>query len=124
MSGGYFDYSQYKMQSIAEDIKDVIYNNKNEEKNEWGEKKGMFFSDEIIDLFSKTEVFLRVSEILINRADYLLSGDDGPDSYVKRVKEDLNHLFLRKDKIYKEIKNSVFDILCDKSKGKKGKKND
>jgi len=124
MSGGYFDYSQYNMQSIAESIKNIIYNNKNEEENEWGEKRGMFFSDEIIDLFSKTEVLLRVSEILVNRADYLLSCDDGPDSYIRRVKEDLNHLFLKKDEAYKEMKKSVYSILFKKLKNEKGEKND
>ncbi len=35
MSGGYFDYSQYNMQSIAEDIKDVFYNNKNEDEAQY-----------------------------------------------------------------------------------------
>ena len=36
MSGGHFNYTQYQLTQIADDIEQLIVDNDNEEKNEWG----------------------------------------------------------------------------------------
>ncbi len=39
MSGGYFQYEQYKIQYIADSIQTLIDNNDSQERNEWGGAK-------------------------------------------------------------------------------------
>ena len=82
---------------IAEDISQIIRNNKNgEELDEWGSKKGYFFPDEVIEEFKKAVKILDTAYVYVQRIDYLLSGgDDGEDSFHSRLKE-LNSLKERK----------------------------
>lgn len=96
MSGGHFDYDQYRIDQIAEDISQIIRNNKNEERDEWGSKKGYFFPDEVIEEFKKAVQILDTAYVYVQRIDYLLSGDDGEDSFHSRLKEELNSLKERK----------------------------
>ena len=53
MSGGHFDYDQYKISQIAESIESLIYKNDSQEKNEWGDSVGYGFSEETITEFKK-----------------------------------------------------------------------
>lgn len=96
MSGGHFDYDQYRIDQIAEDISQIIRNNKNEERDEWGSKRGYFFPDEVIEEFKKAVQILDTAYVYVQRIDYLLSGDDGEDSFHSRLKEELNSLKERK----------------------------
>lgn len=96
MSGGHFDYDQYRIDQIAEDISQIIRNNKNEELDEWGSKKGYFFPDEVIEEFKKAVQILDTAYVYVQRIDYLLSGDDGEDSFHSRLEEELNSLKERK----------------------------
>lgn len=96
MSGGHFDYDQYRIDQIAEDISQIIRNNKNEELDEWGSKKGYFFPDEVIEEFKKAVKILDTAYVYVQRIDYLLSGDDGEDSFHSRLKDELNSLKERK----------------------------
>ena len=96
MSGGHFDYDQYRIDQIAEDISQIIRNNKNEERDEWGSKKGYFFPDEVIEEFKKAVKILDTAYVYVQRIDYLLSGDDGEDSFHSRLKEELDSLKERK----------------------------
>ena len=47
-------------------------------------------SPEVIAEISKTIVFLKLANIYTHRIDYLLSGDDGEESFFERIEEDLN----------------------------------
>lgn len=96
MSGGHFDYDQYRIDQIAEDIAQIIRNNKNEELDEWGSKRGYFFPDEVIEEFKKAVKILDTAYVYVQRIDYLLSGDDGEDSFHSRLKEELSNLKERK----------------------------
>lgn len=96
MSGGHFNYDQYRIDQIAEDIAQIIRNNKNEELDEWGSKKGYFFPDEVIEEFKKAVQILDTAYVYVQRIDYLLSGDDGEDSFHSRLKDELNSLKERK----------------------------
>lgn len=96
MSGGHFDYDQYKIDQIAEDIAQIIRDNKNEELDEWGSKRGYFFPDNVIEEFKKAVDILDKAYIYVQRIDWLLSGDDGEDSFHSRLKEELENLKERK----------------------------
>lgn len=48
MSGGYFNYDQYKIMQIADSIEKVILNNQCEEITEYGDKVGKFYSQKLL----------------------------------------------------------------------------
>ena len=96
MSGGHFNYDQYRIDQIAEDIAQIIRNNKNEELDEWGSKRGYFFPDSVIEEFKRAVYILDKAYIYVQRIDWLLSGDDGEDSFHSRLKEELSNLKERK----------------------------
>ncbi len=90
MSGGHFDYIQYKLEDISREIENIIDKNKSNELNEYGDKIGKNYSEETLDEFVNAIVFLKLCEIYIHRIDYLLSGDDGEDSFHARLRQDID----------------------------------
>jgi hypothetical protein len=120
MSGGTFDYNQYKIRYIADDVEqeiaksgkpktprelreEFIYRDK-----EWYEKypedlNHYKYPDEVIKEFKKGYEILRKAEIYAQRIDWLLAGDDGEESFIQRLKGELLHLEL-------ELKNKTFEI--------------
>jgi hypothetical protein len=108
MSGGHWDYIQYRFTDIVEDINKLIENNGKEKtveemKNDgwrdpdwytkYPEDKFHYkYSDETIEEFKKGAKIIAEAQVYIQRIDWLLSGDDGEDSFLKRLKEDLNKL--------------------------------
>lgn len=89
MSGGHFQYAQYRIDEIADSISEVIRDNNNEDRNEWGERKGHGFTPETIAEFRNAVVVLTVARIYAQRCDWLLSCDDGEDTFHERLKDDL-----------------------------------
>lgn len=106
MSGGQFDYQQYRIKGIAEELEDIIALNKVEipldqlskwELNDDGTPKEWAkyhynFSDETIARFKEGVKYLKIAYIYAQRIDWLLSGDDDEDSFHKRLKEELDKL--------------------------------
>lgn len=86
MSGGHFDYAQYKLNEIIESIENTIKNNKIED--EWGYSYG--FSDKTLNEFKKSLSIIKKAEIYIQRIDWLLSDDDGEETFHDRLKKDLD----------------------------------
>ena len=94
MSGGRWDYLQYRIREISDGIEDEIVHN-NDEPTEWWSSTpwpGYNYSPEIIEEFKKGRALLRLAEMYAQRADWLLSGDDGEDSFLKRIKKDAEDL--------------------------------
>lgn len=83
MSGGYFDYKQYELIDIIEKITELIDN------NEFAEYK---YSEETLMQFRKALHIVKQAEIMVQRIDWLVSGDDGEDSFHKRWDEELGGL--------------------------------
>lgn len=88
MSGGHFDYMQYRIRDIADSIQEAIDNNK--VKPEWwcGEWNGQRYSDATIVEFKKGIDYLRMAEIYADRIDLLLSEDDGEGDFHENLKRD------------------------------------
>ena len=82
MSGGHFNYNQYQIGYIADDIDQLIRDNDSQE-------PGRAFSDETIAEFQLGVAVLRQALIYAQRIDWLVSGDDGEESFHARLKEDL-----------------------------------
>ena len=96
MSGGYFDYVQFRLQDTIESIKDAIH--KNDQKPDWvnqedWDKLGTaYYRKETLKEFKKGIKAIQKAYVYIHRIDWLLSGDDGEENFHKRLKEDLREL--------------------------------
>ncbi len=108
MSGGAFNYDQYKIGYIADEIEQCIRDNGREKTKreldeerwrdpDWYEKypEDKFHykhQDEIIEAFKEAVKVLRIAQIYAHRIDWYMSGDDGEESFIERLKEDLDKL--------------------------------
>jgi hypothetical protein len=108
MSGGAFDYNQYKIGYIADQIDEVIVKNglektQEELKNEswrdpeWYEKypEDKFhykYPDEVIEKMKEAVKALHIAQEYAQRVDWLLSGDDGEESFLSRLEENLKKI--------------------------------
>jgi len=84
MSGGYFEYDQYKIEEIADKILRLVERNIRTTYN--GEIK---YSDETISKFIDAEKTLRLGATMAQRIDWLESGDDSEESFHERWKEEV-----------------------------------
>ena len=118
MSGGCYDYKQWQIEDIANYIEDYIYGHSLDEdvedyiRDHWleDEEKEYIrknkhtipnrcnYSKETIKEFKKGLAILRKAYIYAQRIDWFLSGDDGEESFHKRLKEDLDNLFKKQEK--------------------------
>ena len=80
MSGGRFNYMQYNIQDIIEELE-------------------MLDLDELeeVDAITQSNYFALIAELKkcqvhMQRLDWLLSGDDGQETYHKRLADDLEKL--------------------------------
>lgn len=89
MSGGRFDYLQYRFSEIIDAIEQEILDNDAEpkSKHEWFEPNR--FKPETLDEFRKGIEYLKKAQIYAQRIDWLLSGDDGEETFHKRLAKDL-----------------------------------
>ena len=92
MSGGHFNYDQWKIQNIADEVEQLILDNDSEEKDEYGFRKGCHFSPEVIKEFKNGLLILRQAYIYAQRMDWLICGDDGEDSFLSRLDSELKQL--------------------------------
>ena len=114
MSGGHFDYNQFRIDDIADSIEDYIYGHpleeedieyyiednwlENEEKEYVIKNKHTLpnyygYNEKTLEEFKKGLDILRKASIYAQRIDWLLSGDDGEESFHKRLKEDLEKYY-------------------------------
>lgn len=118
MSGGHFDYYQWHIRDIAYSLEDYIYGHSLDEEDidyyiedHWLEDKEKEYviknkhtvpnlyeySKETIKEFKKGLAILRKAYVYAQRIDWLLSGDDGEESFHKRLKEELDNLKSKKN---------------------------
>lgn len=84
MSGGHYDYDQYKILNIKESIESAILHD-NEETAEYKYN----FSEKTLEEFKTAIKILDKAFIYAQRIDWLLSGDDGENTFHERLKEEL-----------------------------------
>lgn len=92
MSGGHFNYLQYRIGEIADEVAELIRDNDITERTAWGERIGYGFTAETIAEFRKGLKALREAEVYAQRIDWLVSGDDGEDNFRRRLADDLAKL--------------------------------
>lgn len=79
MSGGYFEYNQYRLVDIINSLDERENSIKPDEK----------FDEVTEDLIQDTKVIALLAKIFLQRVDWLLSGDDSSGTFKERIKEDL-----------------------------------
>ena len=84
MSGGFFNYDQYRLEDLACQIEDLIYRNGSTDKDEFGSELGANYPPEIITKFKETVRLLRRVSEMVQRIDYLVSDDDSEKSFLER----------------------------------------
>lgn len=94
MSGGFFEYNQYRIQQIADQLEDVILKNgkKRESKESWEDEYYYEYPLHIIEKFKEGLKLLKITQIYAHRIDWLLSGDDGEETFLERLESDLSKL--------------------------------
>jgi hypothetical protein len=108
MSGGAFDYDQYKIGYIADQIEEVIVKNGVEKTPEELKQEGWRdpdwykkypedkfhyqYPDEVIEKMKEAVKALKIAQEYAQRVDWLLSGDDGEESFLRRLKENLEEI--------------------------------
>ena len=89
MSGGFFDYEQDKLITMADGLDEIIRRHTvNTEEFDLFER----FSEKTLDELRKTAGLLRHTYVYAQRADWLISDDDGEESFHRRLSEELSKL--------------------------------
>lgn len=125
MSGGAFDYKQWHIGNIADNIEqEVITSGKPIPRQNWDyherleyeetHKQPMNYAypEPTLRRMEEAVYALRRAEIYAQRVDYLLSGDDGEESFERRLKEELAEL----DSKSKMGENGVMYYVVDREK--------
>ena len=91
MSGGTFDYSQYRIIDIIETIQSHINSQGEKIDYEYGDKHQIFEPDVLKRLQDAIEC-LKKAYVYAQRIDRFLAGDDGDETFIRRLNEELNEL--------------------------------
>ena len=129
MSGGAFDYQQRYIEEIAEDIEQEIIEAGREipkeiwAKNHWygssyddSDRTYPTYEKKTIDIMKRAVYVLRMAYIYAKRIDWMLSGDDGEDTLVERLQEELQALKAKypSGKFTFKEKDVYFDKECER----------
>jgi len=125
MSGGFFDYKQWHIDNIADQIEqEVIMSGKPIPRSKWDYNEMMeyeethkqpmnyAFPDEVLRRMEEAVYALRKAAIYAQRVDYLLCSDDGEESFMERLKKELAEL----DSKSKMGENGVMYYVVDRAK--------
>jgi hypothetical protein len=108
MSGGHWDYLQHRLYDVVDDIDEMVEKNGKEKTEEEMKAEPWISPDwykeypqdrfhyeyppEIIEEFKRASIIIAQAEVYMQRIDWLLSGDDGNESFLRRLKDDLQQL--------------------------------
>lgn len=125
MSGGKFSYKQWHIDNIADQIEqEVILSGKPIPKQKWSYYERQEFEethkhpmnyaypDSILRRMEEAVYALRAAAIYAQRVDYLLSGDDGEESFEERLSKELSELNSKS----KMGENGVMYFVIDRTK--------
>ena len=125
MSGGYFDNKQWHIDNIADQIEqEVILSGKPIPRQKWSyyerqeyeetHKQPMNYAypDSVLRRMEEAVYALRAAAIYAQRVDYLLSGDDGEESFEERLSKELSELNSKS----KMGENGVMYFVIDRTK--------
>lgn len=89
MSGGYFDYIQFRIEEAADSVAHFIARCESTKVDEYEYKPE--FSKETLDKFKECRDTLKKGAKMLHRIDWLASGDDGEETFHKQWREDIEN---------------------------------
>lgn len=92
MSGGHFDYQEWRIEDIADEIEQRIVNSENPENVGEEQRWCIVESSEALKEMKRGLKIIRQAYIYAHRIDYLFSGDDCEESFVRRTRKELANL--------------------------------
>ncbi len=92
MSGGHFNHMQHQIDNLADEIEVIINANGSGQTDDYGDLIDHDLPKDILNQFSDGVKVLRKAFVYAHRIDYLLSNDDSPECFRKRLAEDLHGL--------------------------------
>lgn len=106
MSGGHFNYDQYRIFQMAEDIDTLVRNNGTPD--EYGYAHN--YTPETLKKFQEAVDALKLAHAMVQRVDWLVSGDDGEDSFHERWEEEVKPLLPAVKKMFKKPVKLKFEV--------------
>lgn len=88
MSGGHFDYKQYHIDCIIEQLEQDLDKITNTEEDSFYKE----IPEDIVKKFKVGLDVLKAAKIYAQRIDYYMSGDDGEECFRRRLDEELREL--------------------------------
>ena len=76
MSGGHFEYNQFRIDDITDEIDELIEANNTPKREN--------YPPEVIERFKVASKTLKVARKMAHEIDWLVCGDTGTDSFIKR----------------------------------------
>lgn len=76
MSGGAFNYVQFQFSQAAEEVEDFLHE---KNKEEWYD-----YPPEVLERFKEAAHTIKQAGQMLQRVDWLVSGDDSVESFMKR----------------------------------------
>jgi hypothetical protein len=98
MSGGHFDYAQYHMECIADEIERLVADNESLKRDEYGDFIGQHYPSLIIERFKEAAHTTRQAQEMAQRVDWLVSDDDGEESFMTRWDREVRQYFFEENK--------------------------
>ena len=89
MSGGTYDYIQFRLNEVADDIKEKIKKNEEMRRNPSECDEDERYDEATVKKFKEAVAVIKMASIYIHRIDWLLSGDDGEEDFRKRLTEEI-----------------------------------
>lgn len=96
MSGGFFDYQQYKIKYLAENIEDLVKELNEEDRHIYLKRK-----QELQKYLEEAIFMLEKAYLIVNNVDYLMADDTSEASCLSRIEKDLKEI---------NIKNSLHKV--------------
>ena len=86
MSGGAFDYKQYELDYMGDVLEHWITTNPERLEEGYG------YQPHTVAEFKTALLMVRAARVYLQRIDWLVSGDDGEETFHRRLLEELNEL--------------------------------
>lgn len=106
MSGGHFDYNQFKIGEIADEIQRLIETNDDQTYNQWGEINGRFYPKKVIDKFREAVIILKQAQVYTHEIDWYVCCDTDEEGFLRRLEEGLSSV----EEENKQLKEALLNI--------------
>ena len=91
MSGGAFEYNQYRIQYIIDEIEHTL--ERQGKKCDFAENAyNVTYSKEVQDEMRNGIRALKIAQVYAQRIDWLISNDDGEETFLRRLRKELSEI--------------------------------